>query len=70
MGWGLIGEPRDGVIVDTGNGRGIDVHGYQEADYWAGDQFLGPDQFGIVPIYRAADGSQFPPDAKEYPANS
>lgn len=27
-------------------------------------------QFGIVPIYRAADGSQFPPDAKEYPANS
>jgi hypothetical protein len=70
-GWGLIGEPQEGMIVETGNGMGIGVTGYNVEDYWSGvGKFLGPDIFGVVPVYRLADGSLFPPDAVQYPYNS
>lgn len=65
-GWGIVGEPLPGVIVPGPSGRSIDVTGYHAADYWDGDKFLGPDVFGIVPIYQTADG-QFPADAVSYP---
>lgn len=67
IGWGLIGEPRRGVLISTPAGEGLDVSGYHVDDYWDGNRFLGADEFGIVPVYRMADGSQFPADAKQYP---
>lgn len=66
-GWGIVGEPQDGVIVSGPSGNSIDVTGYHTADYWDGGKFLGPDSYGIVPVYRAADGMQFPANAKRYP---
>jgi hypothetical protein len=65
-GWGIVGEPQDGVIVDGPSGPSIDVSGYNAGDYWDGDEFLGPDTFGIVPIYKTASG-QFPTEAVSYP---
>lgn len=67
IGWGLIGAPQDSVLVETGNGKGLDVSGYHTSDYWDGETFLGPDAFGIVPVYETADGCQFPSDARLYP---
>lgn len=66
-GWGIVGEPQEGVIVPGPSGDSIDVTGYHAPEYWDGDNFLGADPYGIVPIYRAADGSQFPAGAKQYP---
>lgn len=69
VGWGLVGKPQDDIlIVDTSGIARIDVTGYIAGDYWDGDTFLGPDPYGIVPIYRTRDGGrQFPDDAKRYP---
>lgn len=67
-GWGLVGEPQEGVIVPTASGDGLDVTGYNAADYWdERGEFLGPDGYGVTPIYIATDGSQFPADARPYP---
>lgn len=66
-GWGLIGEPQQDVIVQGPSGNSLDVTGYHAADYWDGEKFLGPDIFGVVPIYRTADGNQFPANAQPYP---
>lgn len=66
-GWGIVGEPQDGVLVPTGNGIGIDVSGYNEGDYWSGEGFLGPDPFGIVPVYRDRQDRIYPRNAKQYP---
>lgn len=68
VGWGLVGEPRPGVLVETGNGLGLDVAGYSAWNYWdAAGKFRGPDAFGVVPVYRCADGSIYPEGAREYP---
>lgn len=67
VGWGLVGEPQDNMIVQTENGEGIDVTGYNESDYWNGDEFLGEDCFGVTPIYKTSTGEQFPDDASQYP---
>ena len=70
LGWGLVGEPQDGMIVETGSGPGIDVTGYSADDYWNGDaldSFAGPDTYGVVPIYAMPDGKTFPPAATQYP---
>jgi hypothetical protein len=68
IGWGIVGEPQEGVIVPTPDGPGIDVTGYNEADYWDDHgEFLGPDIHGIVPVYLDEDVNLFPPDAKRYP---
>ena len=67
VGWGVVGEPRDGVIVNGPSGETVDVSGYHTGDYWSGDRFLGPDDFGITPVYRAPDGTTFPEGAKKYP---
>lgn len=67
-GWGIVGEPKDGVIIAGPSGPSIDVTGYHVDDYWDGDHFRGPDHFGIVPIYHALiTGAQFPPEATPYP---
>ena len=66
-GWGLIGKPKEGVIVATGEGPGIDVSGYHDDYYWDSKGFLGPDKFGIVPIYTTRSGKQSPKAAKQYP---
>lgn len=75
-GWGIVGEPKAGVIVDGPAGPSIDVRGYSVADYFDGTpqehgydpaEFLGPDIFGIVPIFLCGDGSQFPAEAQCYP---
>lgn len=66
VGWGIIGEQPD-VIVNGPSGPSIDVSGYNAADYWDGDKFLGPDCYGIVPVYESTDGTQFPVDARIYP---
>lgn len=63
VGWGLVGEPQDDMI--TANGE-IDVTGYNESDYWNGDEFLGEDCFGVTPIYTTSAGEQFPVDAQQY----
>jgi len=73
LGWGLIGEPQEEVIVQTGNGRGIDVTGYYEGDYWDGpnaSDFKGPDPYGVVPVYEMPDGGIFPIGARQYPYNA
>lgn len=67
IGWGIAGKPKDGVIVQTAEGRGIDVTGYSTADYWQDGKFLGPDEYGIVPVYQTQSGRQFPAAAKSYP---
>lgn len=68
IGWGILGKIQEGIIVSGYNGQPtIDVHGYNDSDYWNGDKFLGPDPFGIVPIYETRDGKQFPTQAKPYP---
>lgn len=67
VGWGIVGEPQQDVIVTGPSGDSIDVTGYNTADYWNSHTFLGADSFGIVPVYRTADGKQFPADAKVYP---
>lgn len=63
QGWGLIGEPQDGVVLADGR---IDVAGYNAGDYWQDGEFLGADCYGVTPIYMMADGSQFPSDAVGY----
>jgi hypothetical protein len=63
IGWGVMGEPLDGVVVA---GR-IDVTGYHAPDYWDGETFLGPDALGIVPIYETSDGGQVPAGAQVFP---
>lgn len=70
-GWGLIGDQQDGILVQTADGIGIDVTGYNAGDYWDGKKgFLGPDPYGVVPVYRDKKGSIFPARAKEYPYNA
>lgn len=64
VGWGIVGKPQAGVIVD---GVHIDVTGYHPDDYWDDDIFLGPDKFGIVPVYQTSYGAQFPSGARKYP---
>lgn len=66
-GWGIIGEPKSDVLIDGPSGPSLDVTGYDAADYWDGEEFRGPDSFGIVPVYRTPHGHQFPADAKAYP---
>lgn len=67
VGWGLVGEPADGMLVLTANGVGIDVTGYNESDYWDDDgMFLGPDCHGVTPVYDW-DGLTLPEEAKPYP---
>ncbi|MCX7898576.1 MAG: hypothetical protein N2444_00545 [Methylocystis sp.] len=68
VGWGVVGEPKEELLVRTPEGMGIDVRGYQTGDYWDGNgKFLGPDCDGIVPIYMTPTGEQFPKDATAYP---
>jgi hypothetical protein len=61
LGWGLVGPVKDNM---TGN---LDVTGYNEGDYWRGGKFLGPDPYGVVPIYRTARDRQYPAGAVQYP---
>ncbi len=71
IGWGLIGHPQEGVLVPTASGPGLDVSGYHESDYWGkGGEWLGPDCYGVVPIYRSVNGVQFPAHARQYPYNA
>ncbi len=65
-GWGLVGYPLPDVVISDGDIDRIDVTGYNEADYWRADTFLGPDTYGIVPVYEAPHGEIWPPDAVEY----
>jgi len=67
IGWGLVGEPPTGVLVSGPSGPSLDVTGYNEADYWSAEQFRGPDDFGIVPLYRDDQGRLFPADGISYP---
>ena len=58
--WGLIRQPSAQCSVG-----GIDTSEYNESDYWGSNgEFLGPDQYGVVPVYQMADGSKFPPNAE------
>ena len=62
-GWGLIGEPQSGIVLADDR---IDVTGYNAGDYWQDGKFLGPDNFGVTPIYTTQTGEQFPADAVGY----
>lgn len=71
VGWGIVGKPENGIFVQTAEGEGIDVTGYNAGDYWDGKRgFLGPDPYGIVPIYRDSNNRLFPHTAKQYPYNA
>lgn len=68
VGWGIIGEPQEGILRSGPEpGPHIDVTGSNEGDWWGGDGFLGPDPYGITPIYHDRQGRQFPREAREYP---
>lgn len=72
IGWGLAKGADESVLVNGYNDQpSLDVTGYSSGEYWGGEgrkfTFLGPDPFGIVPIYRTPDGKQFPADATKYP---
>lgn len=66
-GWGLEDAPKDGLLVNGPDGPSLDVTGYNDADYWDGDEFKGADEDGILPVYRTPDGRVFPDYATPYP---
>lgn len=70
--WGIADgiTPDPTIFVDGPLGKSIDVYGYNSGDYWDLEtgEFLGPDEFGIVPVWtNRTTGQQFPPHAKVYP---
>lgn len=66
VGWGTLGEPRGSALIyGAFDIPWVDAAGSSESDYWDGDDFRGPDDRGIVPIYRErVTGAQFPAEAR------
>ena len=55
-GWGSVGPYE---VVGDQDGY-LDVTGYNESDYWQDGKFLGPDDFGVSPVYTDKDGNHHP----------
>ena len=62
IGWGIVIPNREGEeFPSRTDGFG---DGYDHRQYWDGGRFLGPDPWGVVPIYEDRKGRRFPAEAE------
>ena len=62
IGWGMITPNEMGEeLPDSPHGFAV---GYDHREYWDGSRFLGPDPWGVTPIYEDRRGNRFPAEAE------